>query len=63
MGVGQNWPHGAGPDPMAPLVHAYKVIEPRHMAHIVERYAENRTDGVQTAFFNGIGYESWESVW
>lgn len=39
----------------APLTSAYKLIEPRHMVNIVERQATNRTDGLQTAFFNGVG--------
>ena len=43
----------------APLTSAYKLLEPRHMVNVVERQATNRTDGLQTAFFNGVGYESW----
>ena len=42
---------------------AYKAIEPRHMVQIVERFAENRTNGLQHAFFNGVGYETWENIW
>ena len=47
----------------APLVSAYKFIETRHMVQIVERFAENRTNGLQHAFFNGVGYETWENIW
>lgn len=47
----------------APLVSAYRLIEPRHMVHVVERFATNRTDGLHHAFFNGVGYETWESIW
>jgi hypothetical protein len=33
------------------------------LTHICERWAQTRTDGLQYAFFNGAGYESWENVW
>jgi formylglycine-generating enzyme required for sulfatase activity len=46
-----------------PEVSRYKWLEPRHMVHISERFARNRTAGLQAAFFNGVGYESWENVW
>jgi len=46
-----------------PVVSKYKWIEPRHMIHVSERWARNRTDGLQSAFFNGVGYESWENIW
>ena len=35
----------------------------KHLTHICERWAEDRTDGLQYAFFNGAGYESWENIW
>ncbi|HVX61668.1 MAG TPA: sulfatase-like hydrolase/transferase [Pirellulales bacterium] len=46
-----------------PVVSRYKWFEPRHMVHVCERWARDRTDGLQSAFFNGVGYESWENVW
>ena len=46
-----------------PLVSRSKWVEPRHMVHLCERWARDRTDGLQSAFFNGVGYESWENVW
>jgi formylglycine-generating enzyme required for sulfatase activity len=46
-----------------PVVSRYKWVEPRHMINVCERWAKNRTDGLQSAFFNGVGYESWENVW
>jgi gamma-glutamyl hercynylcysteine S-oxide synthase len=46
-----------------PVVSKYKWIEPRHMVNVCERWATDRTDGLQSAFFNGVGYESWENVW
>ena len=33
------------------------------MVNVCERWATDRTDGLQSAFFNGVGYESWENVW
>ena len=51
-------------DAAAPPVSVYKAMtKGRHMAHIVERWATDRTDGLQFAFFNGVGYEAWENVW
>jgi gamma-glutamyl hercynylcysteine S-oxide synthase len=46
-----------------PVVSKYKWIEPRHAVNVCERWAIDRTDGLQSAFFNGVGYESWENVW
>ncbi len=46
-----------------PVVSKYKWIEPRHMVNVCERWAHDRSDGLQAAFFNGVGYESWENVW
>ena len=46
-----------------PVVSRYKWLEGRHMVNVCERWAHDRTDGLQSAFFNGAGYESWENVW
>jgi hypothetical protein len=40
-----------------------QLLEPRHLVHLVNRFENNRTDSVHTAFLNGIGYESWENIW
>ena len=45
------------------VVSKYKWLESRHMVNISERWARDRTNGLQSAFFNGVGYESWENVW
>jgi iron(II)-dependent oxidoreductase len=58
MGWGYWWPYQS-----APGVDRYKFIEPRHVTHVCDRWAHNRTDMLQYAFFNGAGYESWENVW
>jgi len=44
-----------------PVVSRYKWVEPRHMINVCERWAKDRTDGMQSAFFNGTGYESWRT--
>ncbi len=46
-----------------PGVSRYKLLEPRHMVHICNRWARDKTDDLQHAFFNGVGYESWENIW
>jgi formylglycine-generating enzyme required for sulfatase activity len=33
------------------------------MANISDRWNPDKTDDLQYAFFNGIGWESWENVW
>jgi iron(II)-dependent oxidoreductase len=46
-----------------PPIDRYKWIEPRHLTNVCERWARNHTDGIQIAFLNGDGFESWENVW
>ncbi len=46
-----------------PTVSKLKWLEPRHLVQICDRWARDKTDNLQFAFFNGIGYESWENVW
>ena len=31
--------------------------------NICRRWARDKTDDLQHAFFNGVGYESWENIW
>lgn len=49
-----------GPEP---VLSKYKWVEPRHKVHVCERWAKDRTDQLQSAFFNGVGYETWENIW
>jgi len=49
--------------PFLPMVSRYKWLEPRHMVHVCDRWSRDKTDNLQYAFFNGVGYESWENVW
>jgi gamma-glutamyl hercynylcysteine S-oxide synthase len=47
----------------APTASKQKWLESRHMPHISDRWARDKTDNLQYAFFNGIGYVSWENIW
>jgi len=49
--------------PFAPLVDKYKWLEPRHMVNISDRWKRSKVDDLQFAFFNGVGWESWENIW
>ncbi len=49
--------------PFIPSVDRYKWLEPRHMVNISDRWAEDKTNDLQFAFFNGVGWESWENIW
>jgi formylglycine-generating enzyme required for sulfatase activity len=49
--------------PFVPMVSKWKWLEPRHMINVCDRWATDRTDVLQAAFFNGVGVESWENVW
>jgi formylglycine-generating enzyme required for sulfatase activity len=47
----------------APPVSRYKWLEPRHLVNLCERWTRDHTNALQAAFFNGVGFESWENVW
>lgn len=49
--------------PFTALVSQGKLVEPRHMIHISDRWNHSKTDNLQFAFFNGVGLETWENVW
>ena len=49
--------------PIAPMVSVSKWMEPRHMVHVCDRWNHSKVDNLQYAFFNGVGYESWENIW
>ncbi|MGA2591485.1 MAG: formylglycine-generating enzyme family protein [Bryobacteraceae bacterium] len=57
----QSW--GYWKYPFAPMVGKLKWLEPRHMINVCDRWARDKTDNLQAAFFNGVGYESWENIW
>lgn len=49
--------------PFVPMIDKYKWLEPRHMVNISDRWNRDKTDDLQFAFFNGVGWESWENIW
>jgi formylglycine-generating enzyme required for sulfatase activity len=49
--------------PFVPRVDRYKWLEPRHMVNISDRWNRAKTDDLQFAFFNGVGWETWENIW
>ena len=49
--------------PFTPLVDKYKWLEARHMVNISDRWNRDKTSDLQFAFFNGVGWESWENIW
>jgi formylglycine-generating enzyme required for sulfatase activity len=49
--------------PFLPMVDRYKWLEPRHMVNISDRWNQDKTSDLQFAFFNGVGWESWENIW
>jgi len=49
--------------PFVPEVDRYKWLEPRHMVNISDRWNRDKTNDLQFAFFNGVGWESWENIW
>eukprot|EP00486_Rosalina_sp_Unknown_P008782 CAMPEP_0201589924 /NCGR_PEP_ID=MMETSP0190_2-20130828/172184_1 /ASSEMBLY_ACC=CAM_ASM_000263 /TAXON_ID=37353 /ORGANISM="Rosalina sp." /LENGTH=962 /DNA_ID=CAMNT_0048045033 /DNA_START=27 /DNA_END=2915 /DNA_ORIENTATION=+ len=46
-----------------PYVGKWKWYDARRMTNVCDRWAQNRSDDIQNAYFNGLGYESWENVW
>ena len=57
----QSW--GYWRYPFVPSVSRYKWLETRHMVNICDRWARDKTNHLQAAFFNGTGFESWENIW
>ncbi len=57
----QSW--GYWEYPFVPSVSKLKWLEPRHMVNVCRRWGRDKTDDLQYAFFNGVGYESWENIW
>ncbi len=49
--------------PFIPMVDQFKWLETRHMVNISDRWNPDKTSDLQFAFFNGVGWESWENVW
>jgi len=57
----QSW--GSFNFTFVPAVSKVKWLEPRHIVNISDRWARDKTNDLQFAFFNGIGWECWENIW
>lgn len=58
-----SFPDVSGPH-FVPGADFYKsCYDSRWMTNNQERNALNRTGGLLTSYFNGVGYESWENLW
>lgn len=58
-----TWGQYHGQYAFIPGVDRFRWLEPRHMVNISDRWNRDKTDNLQFAFFNGEGWESWESIW
>ncbi len=58
MSWGYFWPYAYSPG-----VSVYKWLETKHQVQVTNRWATDKTNDLQYAFFNGIGYNAWENVW
>jgi formylglycine-generating enzyme required for sulfatase activity len=57
----QSWTKRVPNEPV-PVVFKLKWVEPRHIINIENRWSRDRTNDLQHAFFNGVGYTAWENV-
>ena len=51
------------PYPFVPMVNQAKWLERRHTINVTDRFTRDKTNSLQHAFFNGIGYVSAENLW
>jgi len=51
------------PYPFVPMVNQAKWLERRHTINVTDRFTRDKTNSLQHAFFNGIGYASLEDLW
>ena len=43
-----------------PLLSKLRLLEPRHMPHVCNRWATDHVRDILSSFFNGIGFVAWE---
>jgi formylglycine-generating enzyme required for sulfatase activity len=46
-----------------PSVDRFKWLDSRHLTNVCDRWQRNKIAMLQSAFFNGDGFETWENVW
>ena len=51
------------PYPFVPMVDQAKWLERRHTINVTDRFTRDKTNSLQHAFFNGVGYTSMENLW
>jgi len=51
------------PYPFVPMVDQAKWLERRHTVNVTDRFTRDKTNSLQHAFFNGVGYASMENLW
>ena len=51
------------PYPFVPMVNQAKWLERRHTINVTDRFTRDKTNSLQHAFFNGVGYASMEDLW
>ena len=61
--IGNYTGGGGGSFPFAPAVDKWKWLDQRRMTLVSDRWAKNKTNDLQAAYFNGVGYEAWENIW
>ncbi len=49
--------------PFVPMVNKAKWLEPRHMVNVTDRFTRDKTNSLQHAMFNGVGYATMENLW
>ncbi len=57
MGWAESWD-----DSWAPGVFANRILDRRHMIHVVRRWMADHTAEIQLAWMNGVGMVVWENV-
>jgi len=51
------------PYPFVPMVNQAKWLERKHTINVTDRFTRDKTNSLQHAFFNGIGYATLENLW
>eukprot|EP00759_Apiculatamorpha_spiralis_P058784 PhF_6_TR935/c0_g1_i2/m.1668 len=49
--------------PTQPCIDTIVFVQQGHLTSVCNRWAKDKTDDVQSAFINGVGYVPWENIW
>lgn len=49
--------------PFVPMLSKAKWLESRHMVNVTDRFTRDKTNSLQHAWFNGVGYATMENLW